>query len=220
MPAAVVFDCDGVLVDSERLAWEAWRTVLGRHGVSVHDTDIQTLTGRTQNQVYDAFANEGALPPVEQVLEAVTEQTLERIRDHLEAFEDAPPTVDVLSAAGVPLAVASSSPRIRLDASLIKIGVDHAFPVTVAGDEVTRGKPAPDLYLAAAAGLGVDARDCVAVEDTGSGVASAQAAGMRVVAIERDHINPATLEEAEVVLAALSAEQILAAHAIPTRRRA
>src|SRR5439155_19797067 len=103
----------------------------------------------------------------------------------LTPFDDAVRTARELHARGVRVAIASSSPRERLDATLRAAGLDDLFEVTVAGDEVEHGKPAPDLFLAAAERLGVPPGECVAVEDSPSGVESALAAGMKVVAVAR-----------------------------------
>jgi HAD superfamily hydrolase (TIGR01509 family) len=88
-----------------------------------------------------------------------------------------------LGSAGVPFALCSNSPRRIVDAALAGAGLRGAFAVTVAGDEVPRGKPEPDPYLAAAAALGLDAADCAALEDSPTGARSARAAGMRVYGI-------------------------------------
>jgi HAD superfamily hydrolase (TIGR01509 family) len=202
-PFAVVFDCDGVLVDSEGLAWDAWRHELRRHDIRVDQDDVRALTGRTADEVYAHFAAGRSLPESADLKAAVHRETLRRIRGELEPFEDAVATVRALAATRTPLAVASSSVRERLDAALRRTGVAQLFDGTVAGDEVEYGKPAPDLYLAAAAALDVDPARCTAVEDTPSGIASAQAAGMRVVAVKRPHMDPGALADADVVVAEL-----------------
>ena len=104
-------------------------------------------------------------------------------------FEDAVATARELKARGVPIAIATSSLRERLDATLHASRLEDVFDVTVAGDEVDNGKPAPDLFLAAAERLGLPPEQCVAVEDSPAGVEAALAAGMRVVAVARhpDH---------------------------------
>lgn len=191
----IVFDCDGVLVDSEDLSWRGWRTVLAGYGVAVTDDDVAAYTGRTVDVCHAAFAERAELPPLEAFvaeLGAVMHDLLER---HLQAFEDAVDTLDVV-AGRVPLAVASSSYRDRLDLSLRATGLEGYFEASVAGDEVAEGKPAPDLFVEAAARLGVAPSDCIAVEDTPAGIASAHSAGMRVVAVERGLFDRAALEVA------------------------
>jgi HAD superfamily hydrolase (TIGR01509 family) len=113
-----------------------------------------------------------------------------------------------LQARGVAIAVASSSPRARLDRTLARAGLAEAFAVTVAGDEVARGKPAPDMFLAAAERLGVAPERCAVIEDSAPGVAAGLAAGMRTVGVARDG---AALGDAHVVLERLSARAVLGA---------
>ncbi len=112
---------------------------------------------------------------------------------------------------GVPIAVASSSARERLERTLRPAGLSDVFGVTVAGDEVDNGKPAPDMFLAAAERLGVAPSRCVAVEDSAPGVRSALAAGMVTVAVARESPVPAGLEAAHVLVDELTAEAILEA---------
>jgi HAD superfamily hydrolase (TIGR01509 family) len=191
----IVFDCDGVLVDSEELSWRAWRTVAGRHGVAISDEDVARLTGRTVAECHAALADRGPLPTIEAFSEELAEVMHAQLEAHLQAFEDAVDALDAL-AGRVPMAVASSSYRDRLDLSLRATGLADHFDASVAGDEVAHGKPAPDLFVEAASRLGVDPADCLAVEDSPPGVASAVAAGMTVVAVERGPFTRQELLEA------------------------
>lgn len=175
---------DGVLVDSESLAWDAWRAVLSPFGIEVTDHDIVTVTGRTFADGYAHFAVQG-LPDRDQVAALLEAEIALRFVRSLEAFEDAYDTVEVLHDRGVGMAVATSSPRSRLDRSLESVGMADWFRATAAGDEVQRGKPAPEVYLLAAERLGVDAASCIAVEDTQVGIDAARAAGMFVVGVQR-----------------------------------
>jgi len=131
------------------------------------------------------------------------------IDGELVAFDDALATVAELRARGVAVAVASSSPRARLDRTLRRAGLAEAFGVSVAGDEIEHGKPAPDMFLAAAAKLGIEPAACAVIEDSAPGVAAGLAAGMRTVAIVRDGEDSARLGDAHVVLRALGADAVL-----------
>jgi beta-phosphoglucomutase-like phosphatase (HAD superfamily) len=201
----VIFDCDGVLVDSEALSWEAWSSAIEVRGGTVTDADVRELTGRTAQAVAEALiARSGLSVDVDGLLEHVHVETAALFRGRLEAFEDAEDTVDHLYRIGFPLAIASSSTRARLDLSLSLTEVDQCFSVSVAGDEVVAGKPAPDIYLAAAEQLNVDPTTCTAVEDSPSGIASARAAGMFVVAIDRGHFEAADIATANLVVPSLT----------------
>lgn len=115
------------------------------------------------------------------------------ITAHARPFDDAVRACRWLVARGVPLAVASSSARVRLDATLRRISLETFFPVSIAGDEVERGKPDPQILLVAAARLEVRPTDCVVIEDAAPGVQAAQRAGMGCVVVRRDH-NRASVE--------------------------
>jgi HAD superfamily hydrolase (TIGR01509 family) len=182
--SAVIFDLDGTLVDSEPLSDVAWRRVLAVHGYYVSDAALRAAHGLRFTDAYAWFARDAPLPELDFIWSDYS-QLLFAIFDELVAFSDAVGTARRLQAGGVALGLATSSQRERLDRTLATVGLHDLFAVTVAGDEVPRGKPAPDGYLAAAHLLGVDPAHCVAIEDSQAGIDAARAAGMRVVAVSR-----------------------------------
>jgi HAD superfamily hydrolase (TIGR01509 family) len=183
--SAVVFDCDGVIVDSEPLSDEAWRIVLRRHGHDPTDADLMATTGLSEQATYELFAAAASLPAPDVVIEEAMAECRRLLSTELEAYPDAVEAIKGLAMRGVPLAVASSSPRRNLDIKLDRFDLARYFDVTVAGDEVAAAKPAPDIYAAAARGLGMPPEECLAVEDTATGAASAASARMRVVTVDR-----------------------------------
>lgn len=187
MNGAVVFDCDGVLVDSEPHSWASWRAVAARYGVGLTDEQIARCTGLGYPDTYAHVASlaGGVLPSPESLLPELLEALADSFSTGLRRFDDAVGAVAELAFGGVRLAVASTSYRARLDLTLRAADLGRYFPVSVAGDEVPRPKPAPDVYLRAAELLGVPPHRCVAVEDSAPGVRSAVAAGMRVVGVAR-----------------------------------
>jgi HAD superfamily hydrolase (TIGR01509 family) len=214
MGRAVVFDCDGVLVDSEPHSAVAWVAALGRHGHPATAADVAECIGFGYAATYAHLAAVGpdsAIPSPEALEPEVLAALAASFERGLRVFPDAAECVKALSFDGVPLGVASSSRRNRLDLTLGHSGLARYFQATVAGDEVRRGKPAPDVYLAAAERLGVRPVDCLAIEDTGLGAAAAMAAGMRVIGVARvpgevgrllgagaglvDRLDPAVLRE-------------------------
>lgn len=185
MTGAVVFDCDGVLVDSEPHSVVAWLAVLSSLGHPAGASDVDGCVGLGFEQTREALASLGDLPPAHDLWPLLLEQLGRSFAAGLERFEDAVEVLEACESAGIPVAVVSASPRGRLDLTLSSAGLEHRFPVSVAGDEVPSGKPAPDGYLAAAEGLSIPPAECLAIEDTVTGVAAAVAAGMQVVGVDR-----------------------------------
>lgn len=182
----VVFDFDGVLADSEPISWQAWRDVLAFHDLELTTSDVAACTGTTSRDTYEHLGRDRRLPPFDEVLTAVDEARRSRYATELRAFEDAAGAARGLAMAGIPLAVASSSSRCNLDLKLDVLGLGRYFEVTVAGDEVANGKPAPDLYRVAVERLGIEAASSVAIEDSVVGADAAVAAGLRVIVVDRN----------------------------------
>ncbi|MFL6007482.1 MAG: HAD family hydrolase [Gaiellaceae bacterium] len=203
--AAVVFDLDGVVVDSEQL-WDVVREDLARdRGGRWHDQAQADMMGMSSPEwsryMHDVI---GLSEPPDEINAEVVRRLLARYRESLPLIDGAVEAVGRL-AARWPLGVASSSNREVIDAVLAAAGITDRFAATVSSEEVARGKPAPDVYVEAARRLGVDAESCAAVEDSRNGIRSAHAAGMRVIAIPNAHYPPSddALAVADVVLASL-----------------
>jgi HAD superfamily hydrolase (TIGR01509 family) len=199
----IVFDCDGVLVDSEEMSWGAWAVTLRKYGVTLTADDRSFGTGRTFQENYVHLSQRGTLPPQQDFGVELSAAISEVLSRRLNAFEDAVDTLDALSGK-VAMAVASSSGRDRLDLSLETTNLRRFFSASVAGDEVERGKPAPDMFLAAAELLEVAPETCIAVEDSPAGIAAAKAAGMTVVAVDRGLFDATDLAEADTIVPRLT----------------
>ena len=208
---AVIFDCDGTLVDSEPLSRRAWERSLAPYGYEVTEEDLASCVGRSYPHTHGHFAARAPLPAAEAFWPVYSGELFDLLDAELEPFADAVAALAELRRRGIAVAVASSSARERLERTLARAGLGDAFAATVAGDEVTRGKPAPDMFLAAAERLGVAAEECIAVEDSVPGVRSALAAEMAVVAVAREAPARSGLEAAHVLVSELSADAILAA---------
>jgi HAD superfamily hydrolase (TIGR01509 family) len=208
---AVIFDCDGTLVDSEPLARIAWERSLAPYGYTIDDAEYAGLIGLPYPEVHRFFAERiPGLAGPDPFWEAYSGALFALIDTELQPFEDALETIAELRALDVAVAVASSSPRARLDRTLARAGLTGAFAVSVAGDEVAHGKPAPDMFLAVAERLGIAPERCAVIEDSPPGVAAGLAAGMRTVGVARDG---ARLDDAHVVLERLTAQAVLGAAA-------
>jgi HAD superfamily hydrolase (TIGR01509 family) len=203
----VIFDCDGTLVDSEPLSGEAWERTLERYGYTITEADVAEVVGRSYTFTHAYLAERVALPDADALWPELRSVLFGLLDTRLTPFADAVKAVADLRVRGVPLAVASSSMRERLDRTLARGG--FAFDVSVAGDEVANGKPAPDMFLLAAARLGVQPRCCVVVEDSPPGIQAGLAAGMKVLAVCRAGASESTLAGADRIVHKLQAEDIL-----------
>jgi HAD superfamily hydrolase (TIGR01509 family) len=190
LPAAVLFDLDGTLIDSEDLWWEAeCRTVATWGGTWTREDQAHCLGGPLE-RVTSYMATRTASPLEPNAIGAAILGTMEGLLRGGD-LQWRPGALELLSRCrreGVPTALVSASHRRLLDAVADAVahhpGMPHpAFDVTVAGDEVDEGKPHPEPYLEAARRLGVDIRDCIVIEDSPTGVASGQASGAFVVAV-------------------------------------
>jgi HAD superfamily hydrolase (TIGR01509 family) len=208
---AVIFDCDGTLVDSEPLARQAWERGLERYGYALTDADAEASIGLPYPRVHAYFADRAPLPGADAFWVEFSGDLFALIDSSLVRFEDAVGALRALRERGVPVAVASSSPRERLRRTLGRAGLLDAFDVVVSGDEVEHGKPAPDMFLLAAARLGVEPSACVVIEDSPPGVQAGLAAGMFTLAVCRVPGTEASLAAADRVVDTVTADAILEA---------
>jgi HAD superfamily hydrolase (TIGR01509 family) len=199
---AVVFDLDGVIIDSEEL-WDEVREGLARERGGRWSPQAQADMMGMSSTEWSRYLHEvvGLSEPPEEINREVVDRMLDRYSERLPLIDGAVGAVKRL-AADWPLAVASSSNRVLLDRVLEVSGLAPYFKVTVSSEEVEHGKPAPDVYLETARRLGVEPPRCVAIEDSSSGIRSAHAAGMHVVAIPNRAFPPPgdVLALADVVL--------------------
>jgi HAD superfamily hydrolase (TIGR01509 family) len=204
---AVIFDLDGVLIDSEQV-WDTAREQLVRErGGRWHNRAQRDMMGMSSNEWSRYMHNELGLPEAAaEINDEVVRRMTGLYREHLPLLPGAREAVERL-AEGRPLGLATSSNRPILELVLELAGLEEYFQVTVSSEEVGRGKPAPDVYLEAARRLGVAAVRCAAIEDSHNGIRSAHAAGMRVVAIPNREFPPhaEALGLADVVLDSLEA---------------
>jgi HAD superfamily hydrolase (TIGR01509 family) len=188
--AAVIFDLDGVLLDSETAWVEVKKEFTEESGGHWKDRAQWDMLGMSSTEWSQYMHDELAVPvPPEQISSEVAERLVERYRQRLPLLPGAVEAVRSL-AREWPLAVASSSNRKVIDLVLEQAGLADAFAATVSSEEVERGKPAPDVYLEAARRMGVEPESCAAIEDSGNGIRSAHAAGMAVIAVPNKDFPP------------------------------
>ena len=177
--------------------------MLAPYGYAVTDEDLAACVGRSYAHTHAYLATKAPLPDAQTVWPIMSGELFALIDSELQPFEDALTAVAELRERGIPVAVASSSVRERLDRTLAKAGL--SFAVTIAGDEVSRGKPAPDMFLLAARRLGVER--CVVIEDSAPGVQAGLAAGMPTLGVRRTPTSD--VGEATLVVERITVEDIL-----------
>ncbi len=202
--AAVIFDHDGVIVNSEPWYREAALRQFAELGVSLAPSELDQFTGMAADRMWITLRERFQLAqPVPDLIRR--EQDL-----FLEVFAAQPAPVpipgvreliDGLRADGCRLAVASSSCRRIVEGVLQRISLRDRFELLVCGDEIVNGKPAPDIFLAAARGLGASADQCAVIEDSGNGVRAAKAAGMFCIGVRNPDSGNQDLSPAEMVIA-------------------
>ncbi len=202
---AVIFDMDGVLVDSEPLWHEAEIAAFGAVGVRLTNIDCLQTTGLRVDEVAAYWHARRPWPGDPAVVAAdIVARMARLLRERGPEKAGAVAAVRFLQAR-VPLALASSSATVLIEAVLDRLGLHDAFRVVRSAEHEPFGKPHPGVYLTTAAALGVAPDRCLAIEDSGNGIRSAHAAGMRVVAVPDQPVAAEALALAEVVLPSLEA---------------
>ena len=208
LPVAVVFDCDGTIIDTEPISREVLRTVLPRYGYEPTDEDFAAIVGHPSHRTYAYLSQRADLPPMDEFRAELRSHWWGHVEAGLEAFPDAVATIRALTDAGVPVAVTSSSSSGHVRRSLEAAGVLDVVTAYLGSDDVTDHKPHPEPYLAAARAMDVDPRACSAVEDTATGVASAKAAGMFTVAVARE-VGREHLRDADRIVDRITVEALV-----------
>jgi len=202
---AVIFDMDGVLSDTERLHVQSEERQLSRLGIDPGVLAGGAYMGVSDREFFTAvFREHGVVADVEAAIAEKWKLMSECPDDAIAAVPGALALVERLHRRGVPLAVASSSPRPFIERVLRCLDVLDRFSVVMSGDEVARGKPEPDVFLAVARALGMAPAECVVIEDSRNGMIAARRAGMRCVALVPPGRAGAVRREADVVVSDLA----------------
>jgi HAD superfamily hydrolase (TIGR01509 family) len=222
--AAVIFDLDGVLLDSEQVWNQAKEELVRERGGRWLDRAPRDMMGMSSPE-WSAYLRDELGVDLEpgEISDDVVARVERIYRDELPMLGGAAEAVERL-AERWPLGLASSSNREIIDLFIELSGLAGRFAVTISSEEVARGKPAPDVYLEAALRLGVEPASCVAIEDSENGIRAARAAGMAVLALPNPHYppDPEALAEADEVLGSLhelTPERVEAVQERPSRPR-
>lgn len=208
-PQAIILDLDGLVVDSEPLHQEAFNSFLNRHAIGYRFEEEEyghEFVGIPVAQNADYLIQRFHLDlNAEQLLaerEAIFEALIER-PSNLKMMPGVIPLLDELEKRGVLAGIASGSPRHQVETMLRGLGIETRLAVVVAGTDVPRTKPAPDVYLRAVQELGVTGEKCIAIEDSATGITAAKAAGLRVIAVPNRFTRCQDLSQADWTMESL-----------------
>jgi HAD superfamily hydrolase (TIGR01509 family) len=200
----VIFDMDGVLIDSEPLAMEAMRRVMARHGVPYTEADNEEFLGRTTPDACRTLqARHGLRASVDELARHYLDVRIALTRERPPILPGVPEVLVRVREAGYRLALASSAEPEAVAATVEVLRLGPLLEAVVSGDQVPRGKPAPDIFLEAARRLGAAPDRCLVVEDTRNGLLAAKAAGMRCVVVPCGMTSAQDFTEADARLLAL-----------------
>ena len=202
MIEAVIFDMDGVLIDSEPLHFKVDEMVLKLLQVDKGKHYLERFVGYTNPAMWKIIKEENQL---EQSIEALIELQMRIKLDFLEknnfvAIDGVLELLNNIQAKKIPLAIASSSPRIFIEAVIVKIQIEKYFQIVVSGEEVPKSKPEPDVFLKAAELLDVKPERCIVIEDSKSGTLAAKSAGMKCVGFRNSNSGNQDLSFADLIV--------------------
>jgi HAD superfamily hydrolase (TIGR01509 family) len=185
LPAAVIFDMDGVLVNSNPYHLEKWVEFLDHRKISYKKEELpELILGKRNDTAFEYFLGPGLTPEESHRLSEEIEETFRKVfKPHAKPLPGLDRLIRECHAAGLPMAVASSAVRSNIEFVVDALGYRQFFRTMVSGDDVTHAKPDPEIYLKAASYLGVDPADAVAFEDSYVGIGAVNNAGMKCVAI-------------------------------------
>ena len=197
MLQAVIFDMDGVLIDTYHAHFESWAALCAEHGIPLDEAQFAPTFGRTTREIIGMLWSE---PPDDAAIRALDNRKEALFRDivarDFPAMDGARELLESLRATGLAVAIGSSGPPENVSLAAGELG-EHFFDVIVHGRDVERGKPDPQVFLLAAKRLGVAPEHCVVIEDAAAGIQAARTAAMAVVALnstghtEKDFVEPA-----------------------------
>jgi beta-phosphoglucomutase family hydrolase len=201
MIKAVIFDLDGVLVESEHLHIEAEKQTLLKHGVRISSEELHRYTGTTANFMFTELIKKYKLNTTFKKMFDEKEKILfNLLRDNVKPTQGVMQLLVNLKRENIKLAIASSSHKKLINHILKQMGVTNCFDLVLSSEDVTYGKPDPEIFLKAASGLNVDPDECLVIEDSKLGVEAAKKAGMKCVGYRNPHSGDQDLSESDIVI--------------------
>jgi HAD superfamily hydrolase (TIGR01509 family) len=205
MIQAILFDLDGLMFDSEPHSLASWEAVLAERGVTLDQSTIGSILGLLIDATARILIERYNLPDTVQSLsEAKTEYQIAHLDGNVPPLPGLIELLDEIDRRGLKRAVASSGIRRYVEAVLRANDLRDRFSVVVTGDDVARGKPEPDIFLAAARALNVEPANCLVLEDAPAGVQAAKGAGMLCIAVPNSSVAQLDLSQADHIMASLN----------------
>ena len=185
---AVLWDMDGTLIDSEEFHWRSWQEAMAKEGIAITREQFLASFGQRNDSILPRWLGSMATPErIERIGEAKEELYRSLVRKHgMAPLPGVATWVHKLQEQGWLQAIASAAPRANVEVILEALAASHLFQAIVAAEDVSKGKPDPEVYLTAASRVGVPPKRCVVVEDAAAGVEGARRAGMRCVGVSRN----------------------------------
>jgi HAD superfamily hydrolase (TIGR01509 family) len=201
---AVIFDMDGVIVDSEPYSVQALSDILRAYGIVPTAEDLHRSYGRRiRDDLADYFSRYAVTGDLDSAIAHKHARYYHLAAGHLKPFVGVMPLIRRLRRHGYQLALASSGDRIKVAFGIQALGLNGIFATVISGDDVTQSKPHPEIYLLAAQRLRVEPEVCVAIEDAPAGVEAAKRAGMRCIAVTNS-VTSEQLQSADLIVGSLA----------------
>lgn len=199
---AVIFDMDGVIIDSEPIHFEVDKQTFKDLGYNVSVEELGKYVGTTNEYMLTEIKKKYNInKSIEEIISYKVEMTKRKVMEsNLEPIEGIKELLSELKNKDIPTAIASSSPRDFIDVVVSKFKLKNYFKFIVSGEEVKRGKPAPDIYFETAKKLGINPRDCIVIEDSKNGVLAAKTAGMKCIGFQNANSGNQDLSKADIIV--------------------
>ncbi len=186
---AVIFDMNGVIINDERTHQESWKVYCKKHGFNISEEDFKyKVFGRTEKDTFEFLYNRSIAPEeLETFSNERVDTAIEIFKPQIKMTEGLQQLLDELAEHNIPMAVATSARKRYFSFIMDELSIRQYFKVVLTAENITKGKPDPEIYLKSADGLQINPQECVVFEDAVSGIKAAKAAGMKVVGISSTH---------------------------------
>jgi beta-phosphoglucomutase family hydrolase len=202
MLKAVIFDLDGVIIDSEPFHLVVNEKIFANLGIALSENDYQSFIGTTHKDMWTTIKRKFNLPqPVPELVNMQVSGNINYIKNEkIEAIQGVADLLFEIKKANIKIGIASSSPTEVIELVINKLGINDYFSAIVGGEKIEKGKPAPDIFLEAAKLLNIKPENCVVIEDSENGVKAAKAAGMKCVGFRNPNTGNQDLKKTDLVV--------------------